>query len=71
MPVSDQYNMMQGGSNQMATPAIGGVSNHPQFTAPIYSDGKGGFFYDAAGKQPMTGPALQQAQNSMNLYGHV
>lgn len=68
--VNDQWQGGTGTSQPVATPALG--SNfQPQFSAPIYTDGKGGYFTDPAGKVPLTGPALQQIKNSLGLYGHV
>jgi hypothetical protein len=58
--VNDQWNFQTGTSQPMATPALGGPSANQGGQAPIYSDGKGNFFFDAAGTKPVTGPAAQQ-----------
>jgi hypothetical protein len=57
MAVSDQWNSFQGGSNQIASPALGS-SNAPQLMSKgIFTDNKGNYFSkDASGKVvPLTG----------------
>jgi hypothetical protein len=52
MAVSDQWNGLQGGSNQIASPPVGGGQNAPQMMSKgIYTDNKGNYFSkDASGK---------------------
>lgn len=64
--VNDQWNFQTGTSQPMATPALGGPSANQGGQAPVFTDGKGNYFYDAAGSQPVTGPAAVQFKN---MYG--
>lgn len=66
--VNDQYNPTTGTSNPVATPGLGaGLNNTP--IPPLFSDGKGHYFYDAAGKQAVPANALQQYKNQGMMQG--
>lgn len=62
--VNDQWNAQGGTSMPVATPALG-----PQMggQAPVWTDGKGNFFFDAQGTKAVTGPALTQFRNQFGV----
>lgn len=72
LAVNDQWNFQGGTSMPVASAPLGsGGANSGGGQKPVYQDGKGGFFWDEAGTQPVPAGAAQQFKMMLQSQGHI
>jgi hypothetical protein len=70
LAVNDQWNFQAGTSMPVASAPLGSNGNGGG-QAPVFTDGKGNFFFDQAGTKPVPAGAAQQFKMMLQSQGHI